>query len=111
MLGNTGSYLPFPGDGVLKQEVRALCLLDVVFALRGEQEALADIVGEGWGRSGGHRLVAGVPAPVSASGAAVAGRQALLPAPAGGIGNCTCRSSTGNQRHLLSFFFLCLLAT
>lgn len=73
-------YLSLPRYGVLKQEVCALrpVLVDVV-AVGTEQEALAGIVGEGRGRRGGHRLVAGVPAPVAAGGAAVAGRQRLLP--------------------------------
>ncbi len=73
-------YLSFSGDGVLKQEVCTLGFLNVVITLGGKQEALAGIVGEGRGRSGGHRLVAGIPAPVPTGRAAVAGRQALLPA-------------------------------
>ncbi len=73
-------YLSFSGDGILKQEVCTLGFLNVVITLGGKQEALTGIVGEGWGRSGGHRLVAGIPAPVPTGRAAVAGRQALLPA-------------------------------
>ena len=73
-------YLSLPGYGVLEQEVGAFwpVLIDVV-SLGGEQKALVGIVGEWGGRRGRHRLVAGVPAPVAAGGAAVARRQRLLP--------------------------------
>ena len=60
--------------GVLKQEVRDLRdIMDDVVTLEREEEALAGVVGERRRRRGGHRLVAGIPAPVATGGAAVAG--------------------------------------
>lgn len=68
------AHLSLPRYGVLKHEVRALlAVLPAVVGLGREQEVLAGAVGQRWGRRGGHRLVAGVPAPVPAGGTAVAG--------------------------------------
>lgn len=48
-------YLSLPGYGVHKRKMSALCdVLADVITLGGEQEALAGIVGEGWGWRGGH---------------------------------------------------------
>lgn len=86
---NTHLYLPFPRYGVLKHEVCVFCdILTDIITLGREQEVLVGIVGQRWGRCGGHRLVAGIPAPVAASGTAVASRQHFFPGPAGWLWDC-----------------------
>lgn len=86
---NTHLYLPFPRYGVLKHEVCVFCdILTDIITLGREQEVLVGIVGQRWGRCGGDRLVAGIPAPVAASGTAVASRQHFFPGPAGWLWDC-----------------------
>lgn len=50
-----GVYLSLPRYGVLKHEMRALSdILADVITLGQEQEVLVGVVGQRWGRCGGH---------------------------------------------------------
>lgn len=82
-------YLSLPRYGVLKHEMRAFCniLIDII-TVGWEEEVLVVIIRERRGRCGGHRLVAGIPAPVATSWTAVASRQHLFPSPVGWLWNC-----------------------
>ena len=84
--------LSFPGDGLIKEQVAGLRLVDAIVRGRGAAEGLEAVGGQRRGRVG---LVAGgTPAPVAA--AAGAGRHAapLLP----GSAQALCRSTQAQRQ-------------
>ena len=87
--------LSFPGDGLIKEQVAGLRLIDAIVRGRGAAEGLEAVGGQRRRRRGRVGLVAGgTPAPVAA--AAGAGRHAapLLP----GSAQALCRSTQAQRQ-------------